>query len=99
MTEPSNPFAQWLNASMQNRGLSQAEVAREVGVADAQVSRWRRGQVTPTVRYLQLLEEKIPRSLWRAYAEACEAIASELSASFEEALSKAEQTAEDTAGR
>ena len=140
MTDPSNPFAQWLEASMQSRGLSQAAVAREVGVADAQVSRWRRGQVTPTVRYLQriadtfgvpraqldrmagyptpeaqegdasgetdpqseaelqayqarlgrLMEEKIPRTLWRAYVEACEAMAVELSASFEEALNRLE---------
>ena len=140
MTDPSNLFAQWLEASMQSRGLSQAAVAREVGVADAQVSRWRRGQVTPTVRYLQriadtfgvpraqldrmagyptseeqeggasaetdpqseaelqayqarlarLMEERIPRTLWRAYVEACEAMAVELSASFEEALNKLE---------
>jgi transcriptional regulator with XRE-family HTH domain len=30
-------------------------VARDLGVADAQVSRWRRGQVVPSVRYLQQL--------------------------------------------
>ena len=55
MSRPGTPFAQWLNATMQSRGLSQASVARQIGVADAQVSRWRRGQVTPSVRYLHRL--------------------------------------------
>jgi transcriptional regulator with XRE-family HTH domain len=55
MDDETQPFAQWLNATMQSRGLSQAAVARDLGVADAQVSRWRRGQVTPSVRYLQHL--------------------------------------------
>lgn len=123
---------------MQNRGLSQAEVAREVGVADAQVSRWRRGQTRPTVHYLQrvantfgvpraqlegmagypvdegmsaaesnpereaeiqahvarfraLLEQVVPATLWRAYADACEALAGELAASFRDALEQAER--------
>src|SRR4051794_27496351 len=55
MADIEKPFALWLNATLQNRGISQAEVAREIGVADAQISRWRRGQVTPSVRYLQQL--------------------------------------------
>jgi transcriptional regulator with XRE-family HTH domain len=55
LDEETQPFAQWLNATMQTRGLSQAAVARDLGVADAQVSRWRRGQVIPSVRYLQQL--------------------------------------------
>jgi transcriptional regulator with XRE-family HTH domain len=55
MNDEIQPFAQWLNATMQTRGLSQAAVARDLGVADAQVSRWRRGQVIPSVRYLQQL--------------------------------------------
>src|ERR671939_1416381 len=123
-------FPAWLEASMHRRGLSQAELARAVGVADAQVSRWRRGQVVPTVHHLQriadalevpraeldrlagypvddeaagpteggaagdpaqqaelrahqawygaLLQERVPRPLWRAYVEACEALARSL---------------------
>ena len=49
---------------MRARGLSQAELARIVGVADAQVSRWRRGHVVPTVRYLQRIAEslEVPRA-------------------------------------
>jgi transcriptional regulator with XRE-family HTH domain len=131
MTDSSKPLAQWLNATMASRGLSQADVAREVGVADVQVSRWRRGQVTPSVRYLQriadtfdvpratldrmagypsdeaepqeidpkktaelqayqarlagLMEEKVPRELWRVYADACAALVDTLSASFRQA--------------
>jgi len=64
MDEIQRPFAQWLEATMQQRGLSQAAVAREVGVADAQVSRWRRGQVIPSVRYLDRLASTfdVPRT-------------------------------------
>src|ERR1051326_8206695 len=50
-------FAGWLEASMHSRGLTQAQLARSVGVADTQVSRWRRGQVVPTVQYLQRLAD------------------------------------------
>src|ERR1700704_3985819 len=54
---PGTRFAGWLQASMLNRGLSQAQLARSVGVADTQVSRWRRGQVVPTLQYLQRLAD------------------------------------------
>jgi transcriptional regulator with XRE-family HTH domain len=116
---------------MQNRGLSQAQLARSVGVADTQVSRWRRGQVVPTVQYLQriadtfgvqratldrlvgypvaeasatggsgetdpdleaelqalqarmreAMQTKLPRSMWKAYVEACVALADGLGSS------------------
>jgi transcriptional regulator with XRE-family HTH domain len=129
---------------MQRRGLSQAELARAVGVADAQISRWRRGQVVPTVHHLQrianvlqvgridldrlagyptddaaspapagadspelqaelqayqaqftrLLQEKLPRHLWHAYAEACAALADQLGASFAGALRTAQTEAQ-----
>src|SRR5438105_4179812 len=49
----STRFAGWLETSMRSRGLTQAQLARSVGVADTQVSRWRRGHVVPTVQYLQ----------------------------------------------
>src|ERR1700694_2334705 len=54
---PGTRFAGWLQASMLNRGLSQDPLARSVGVADAQVSRWRRGQFVPTLQYLQRLAD------------------------------------------
>jgi transcriptional regulator with XRE-family HTH domain len=126
--EPSGTrFAGWLQASMLNGGLSQAQLARSVGVADTQVSRWRRGQVVPTLQYLQrladtfgiervsldrlvglpvaearsgadelrvepevaaeleayqarlreVLTQWLPRSMWRAYVEACVALAAD----------------------
>src|SRR5579859_1248453 len=129
MTDPpggSRRFAGWLEASMRSRGLTQAQLARSVGVADTQVSRWRRGQVVPTLQYLQrladtfgvermtldellglpvaqsrpdadpeqeaelqayqarfrdVLQTKLPRGMWRAYLEACVALADGLSAS------------------
>ena len=149
MERRAAPFAQWLNATLQSRGLSQAQLARAVGVADTQVSRWRRGQVVPSVHYLQELadaldvpratldrlagypvdeaggggvagpdaateaelqahqaqfrqplEGKVPRRLWRAYLEACGALAASLAASFDEALAAAheEQAADAAAG-
>ena len=42
---------------MHSRGLTQAQLARSVGVADTQISRWRRGQVVPTLQYLQRLAD------------------------------------------
>lgn len=57
-------FTLWLNRTMESRGYSQADLARAVGVADAQVSRWRRGQVVPTVRSLQRIADTfgVPRA-------------------------------------
>ena len=139
MVEEGRRFAHWLNLTMERRGLSQADLARVVGVADAQVSRWRRGRVIPTVRslqriadtfgvpratldslagyptgerpgddpeeggdpalqaelqvyqawYRQLLEQQVPRSLWRVYAEGCAALAQALSASWQAGLGEA----------
>ncbi len=129
---PGSRFAGWLQASMHSRGLTQAQLARTVGVADTQVSRWRRGQVVPTVQYLQrladifgvermtldqlvglpvaqlregagepeleaelqahqarlrqVLQTRLPRSMWRAYVEACVALADGLGASANRAL-------------
>lgn len=60
-----NRFTLWLNRSMASRGYSQADLARAVGVADAQVSRWRRGQVVPNVHSLQRLADTfgVPRAM------------------------------------
>jgi transcriptional regulator with XRE-family HTH domain len=135
-------FGSWLEASMRSRGLTQAQLARSVGVADTQVSRWRRGQVVPTVQYLQrladafgvqrialdqlvglpvaqarqsdtaggdpeveaelqahqarlrhVMQSRLPRSMWRAYIEACVALADGLGASAARALRQSlEQT-------
>jgi transcriptional regulator with XRE-family HTH domain len=143
MDDSDKQFGSWLDATLRTRGLSQAEVAREIGVADAQVSRWRRGTVTPSVRYLQriaetfevsraslehlvgyppaeesegyerrdldpereaeiqalqarlrdVLEHQLPLSLWRVYGEACEALAVELSASFDQVMDEAKAKA------
>jgi transcriptional regulator with XRE-family HTH domain len=128
-------FGSWLESSMRSRGLTQAQLARSVGVADTQISRWRRGQVVPTVQYLQrladafgvermtldqlvglpvaqarqggdqgtdpeteaelqahqarlrqVMQSRLPRSMWRAYIEACVALADGLGASASRAL-------------
>ncbi len=67
MNEPDDGdtrFMMWLNRTMEHRGYSQADLARAVGVADAQVSRWRRGQVVPNVHSLQRLADTfgVPRT-------------------------------------
>lgn len=146
MDDPHNRFPTWLAATMERRGLSQARLARAVGVTDAQVSRWRRGQVVPTVRSLQriadtfgvpratldrlagypvgdpagdagaladpaaqaelevyrawfgqLMAQKLPRSLWRVYADTCAALADAVNASFQDALGKAQRELEAAA--
>jgi transcriptional regulator with XRE-family HTH domain len=130
----SQRFAGWLEASMRSRGLTQAQLARSVGVADTQISRWRRGQVVPTLQYLQrladtfgvermtldelvglpiaqareanadpeveaelqahqarlreVMQSRLPRNMWRAYVEACVALADGLSSSARRALSQ-----------
>jgi transcriptional regulator with XRE-family HTH domain len=63
MDEQEGQFSGWLNGAMRRRGLSQAALARAVGVADTQVSRWRRGQVIPSLRYLQQIADTfgVPR--------------------------------------
>ena len=49
---------------MRRQGMSPAAFARTLGVADAQVSRWRRGQVVPTVQSLQRIADVfgVPRT-------------------------------------
>ena len=58
-------FGPWLSATMRERGLSQAVLARRIGVDDAQVSRWRRGLVVPSVGHLQRIADAldVPRVL------------------------------------
>jgi transcriptional regulator with XRE-family HTH domain len=124
-------FGDWLDTTMHSRGLSQAQLARTLSVADVQVSRWRRGRVVPSVpmlqriaetfgveratldrlvglpvaeakkrrgrtryspefeaelaahqaRLRQVMQRRLPPSLWRAYVEACVALAEALHAS------------------
>ena len=124
-------FGDWLGTAMHSRGISQAQLARSLSVADTQVSRWRRGRVEPTVptlqriadtfgveratldrlvglpvaeakqrrrrprysaefeaeleahqaRLRQVMQRRLPPGLWRAYVEACVALAEALHAS------------------
>jgi transcriptional regulator with XRE-family HTH domain len=140
MPSARDDFPTWLAASMQSRGLSQAQLARSVGVADTQISRWRRGQVVPTVQYLQrladafgvdravldrmvglpvaeaeeagiepaveaelqahqarlreVLQRRLPRTMWRAYMDACVSLAEGLSASAQRVVSQSLDRAE-----
>ena len=64
MSDIDEGFPLWLEATLRSRGLSQAQLARELGVAETQVSRWRRGLAVPTVQSLQRLAEAlaVPRT-------------------------------------
>jgi transcriptional regulator with XRE-family HTH domain len=135
MHDDGGGFAGWLEASMRSRGITQAQLARSVGVADTQISRWRRGQVVPSLQYVQrladtfgvqrvaldellglpvaqlrnergshpdpqleaelqahqarlrqVMQSTLPPSMWRAYVEACVALAEGLSSSARRAL-------------
>lgn len=52
---PHRPLAAWLDRRMNDLGMSQAELARRAGTGDVQVGRWRRGEATPTPRFLAKL--------------------------------------------
>lgn len=40
-------FAQWLNVTMENRGIRATDLAKKLKVTDSAVSRWRSGAGTP----------------------------------------------------
>jgi transcriptional regulator with XRE-family HTH domain len=112
-------FAALLNQLMANRGLSQAQLARDLDQYDGTVMRWRQGQgielgnvhaladyfgvdrdymarlagygdsepSSPTLEnldherqvwhaiYDELIEKKVPRTMWQSYIDACMAMA------------------------
>jgi transcriptional regulator with XRE-family HTH domain len=112
-------FAALLNQLMTSRGLSQAQLARDLDQYDGTVMRWRQGQgielvnvhlladyfgverdylarlagygdsepSSPTLEnldherqvwhaiYDELIEKKVPRSMWQSYIDACMAMA------------------------
>jgi len=43
------PFAQWLDITMSNRGITGRHLAKRLGVHDSAVSRWRSGQGIPSM--------------------------------------------------
>lgn len=48
-------FGPYLTQAMAAAGLSQADLARLTGISDSIISKWRRGQATPSVENLRLL--------------------------------------------
>jgi transcriptional regulator with XRE-family HTH domain len=58
-------FGDWLDGSMRQQGVSQAQLARSLGVAESQVSRWPRDKVQPSLRHLQLIADSfaVPRAV------------------------------------
>lgn len=43
-------FGRWLDATMENNRIKSRDLARQIGVTDSAVSRWRSGQSKPSVR-------------------------------------------------
>ena len=64
MDSAHDRFPAWLELTMRARGVTQAQLARSMGVGETQVSRWRRGLAVPTVHSLQRLAETfgVPRA-------------------------------------
>lgn len=42
-------FAQWLNTTMENKGIRAVDLAKKLKVTDSAVSRWRSGVGTPSM--------------------------------------------------
>jgi transcriptional regulator with XRE-family HTH domain len=49
MTSTEERFAQWLNTTMENRGIRATDLAKKLKVTDSAVSRWRSGAGTPSM--------------------------------------------------
>lgn len=55
---PSAQFAEFLNALLESQGLSGAQAARRLHVAQSQVSRWRRGEGGVSLENLTRIHEE-----------------------------------------
>lgn len=49
---PHHEFGEWLTLTLANRGMASRQLAEELGVADAAVSRWRTGASRPQMNSL-----------------------------------------------
>lgn len=54
---PATAFRGFFNALLESRGLSGAQAARKLGVAQSQVSRWKRGEGGISLENLQRIHE------------------------------------------
>lgn len=48
-TDNADRFAQWLNLTMENRGIKATTLARKLKITDSAVSRWRSGTGVPSM--------------------------------------------------
>lgn len=61
------PFSAWLDAAMARRGIRQADLARELGLSQSTVSRWRQGggidlgSIERLARYFGVARETLER--------------------------------------
>lgn len=55
MADAQDDFGDYLTRTMAAAGLSQADLKRLTGISDSIISKWRRGQATPSVENLRLL--------------------------------------------
>jgi transcriptional regulator with XRE-family HTH domain len=46
-------FGQWLDTTMENRGIQGQDLAKKLGVTDGAISRWRTGQSIPKMNMLR----------------------------------------------
>ena len=86
---------------MRQQGVSQAQLARSLGVAESQVSRWRREKVQPSLRHLQLLADSfaVPRAVLEPLAGYPQTPAGDRDAELEAAQGRLRQLLEQRVPR
>ena len=81
---------------MRQHGVSQAQLARSLGVAESQVSRWRRDKVQPSLRHLQMIADSfaVPRAVLEPLAGYPQPVISDQDAELEATLGRLRQLLE-----
>lgn len=68
--EHAQRLAQWLDATVENKGWSNRQFARRLGVNEGLTSRWRRGRCFPNRDHLRMIAEALEVSPGRLLATA-----------------------------
>ena len=58
--QPDLVLAAWIRAARRGAGLSQAELAERLGLAQSSVSQWEKGVTQPSTRHMLTLLQMFP---------------------------------------
>jgi transcriptional regulator with XRE-family HTH domain len=61
--QPDLALAAWIRAARRAAGLSQAELAEQLGLAQSSVSQWERGGTQPSTSHLLRLLQMFPTAV------------------------------------